>query len=405
MGASRGSFWADQRATTVRAAHYLADGTSTQENVPLSALLLTGREEHYVQDALNRGWLSGVGDYVSKFESALAARSGREHIIAVANGTMAIELALRALGVGPGAEVIVPAFTFAAPMLSVLAVGAIPIIADIDPATWTIDVEDASSRVTAATSAIIAVDVLGHPCDYLRLEQTGVPVIQDCAEAHGAWYRGKPVGSQGLLSIFSFHANKAISTGEGGSVGTDDGLLAERVRLLANHGMSRDRPYWHTIVGRNCRMANLTAAVGLAQVEAWDELVAARCAVAARYRWGLAGAGTGEPGTAEWATRSTWLHTITTQHRQDVLTSLRASGIDARAVWPPLHRQPVMAGSVQATEEHPVAERVSAASLWLPTSAGMSKKTVDLVVSAVRAAVASLTSAAHVPVSPSEAAE
>lgn len=387
MGACQPSSSVDPPDHQARAEHHFTNFSSPLEFVPLSRPFLTGREACYVQSALNRGWISGAGDYVSKFESLLAALTNRDHVIAVVNGTMAIELALRALDIGPGNEVILPAFTFAAPLLSVLAVGAVPIIVDVDPATWTIDVDEVSRRVTRATSAIIAVDVLGHPCDYLGLERIGVPIIQDCAEAHGALYRGKPVGSQGLVSIFSFHANKAISTGEGGSAGTDDSVLAERMRLLANHGMHPSRPYVHPVVGRNYRMTNLTAAVGLAQAEAWDDLVAARRTVADRYRSGLAGTATGEPGTVDWATRSTWLHTITAQHREEVVTAVRAAGVDARAVWPPLHRQPVLAGTMRADEEHTVAERVSSAALWLPTAAGMSEKTIDRVVSAVTEAV------------------
>jgi perosamine synthetase len=378
----------DPPGRQAQAGHHQTDVSSASQNIPLSTPFFTGREQLYVQSALNGGWISGAGDYVSKFESLLAAITGRDHVIAVANGTMALELALRALGIGPGNEVIVPAFTFAAPMLSVLAVGAEPVIVDVDPMTWTIDVDEASRRVTRATRAIIAVDVLGHPCDYLKLERTGVPIIQDCAEAHGALHRGKPAGSQGLVSVFSFHANKAITTGEGGSAGTDDEVLADKMRLLANHGMSRSRPYSHPVVGRNYRMTNLTAAVGLAQAEAWEELVHARSAVADRYRSGLAGIGIEEPGTATWATRSTWLHTIATQHREEVVTAARACGIDARAVWPPLHRQPVLTGTTQACEEHLVAEWISSAALWLPTAAGMSGETVDRVVNLVAQAVA-----------------
>ena len=370
-----------------QAGHDYIDLPLTPLNIPLSTPFFTGREKLYVQSALDGGWISGAGDYVSKFESLLTAITGRNYVIAVANGTMAIELALRALDIGPGHEVIVPAFTFAAPMLSVLAVGAVPVIVDVDPMTWTIDVDEASRRVTSATGAIIAVDVLGHPCDYLKLEQIKVPIIQDCAEAHGALHQGQPVGSQGLISVFSFHANKAITTGEGGSAGTNDEALANKMRLLANHGMSRSRPYSHPVVGRNYRMTNLTAAVGLAQAEAWDELVDARRAVAARYRSGLAGTGIDEPGTANWATRSTWLHTIITQHREKVVTTARASGVDARAVWPPLHRQPVLAGTTQASQDHPVAEWVSSAALWLPTAAGMSEEAIDRVVSLIAQAV------------------
>jgi perosamine synthetase len=391
MGSYRPSSSMDSPNWHAQARRGPTDAPSAPQEVPLSAPFFTGREERYVHSALNRGWISGAGDYVSKFESLLGAITGRGHVIAVANGTMAIELALRALGVGVGSEVIVPAFTFAAPMLCVLAVGAVPVIVDVDPVTWTIDVDEASRRVTKATAAIIAVDVLGHPCDYLKLAKIGVPVIQDCAEAHGALHRGKPAGGQGLVSVFSFHANKAISTGEGGSAGTDDTELADRMRLIANHGMSRSRPYSHAVVGRNYRMTNLTAAVGLAQAEAWADLVDARRAVADRYRSGLAGAGTGEPGTADWATRSTWLHTITTPHREEVVAAVRACGVDARAVWPPLHRQPVLAGTAQASQEHPVAERASSAALWLPTAAGMSGETIDRVVSVVAQAVAAST--------------
>lgn len=318
---------------------------------------------------MKEGWISGTGQFVAGFERALSQRICRAETIAVVNGTIALELALRVLCVGPGAEVIVPALTFAAPAMSVLAVGAVPVIADVSEDSWTISPSDAEAKITRRTAAIIAVDVLGHPADYDRLK-FGLPVIQDSAEAHGATYCDRPVGSQGDISVFSFHANKAITTGEGGAASTDSSDLASRMRLIAHHGMTRDRPYVHEVVGRNYQMTNLAAAVGLGQLSRWDELIGARNDVSVLYDQLLDGAPCGHRPVAAWAGYACWLYCVTVANREQVLNELRSSGIDARAIWPSLTDQPVLRGLGAVA---PVAEYISRQALWLPTYAGITE--------------------------------
>lgn len=213
------------------------------EAVPLSNVSMSALESHYARSALHSGWISANGPYVRQFERLLSLQTGTEHVIAMSSGTSALELALRALGIGSGHEVIIPALTFAAPASAVITVGATPVFADISAATWTLDPQSVALATSPKTRALIAVDIFGHPCDYDQLEQFGYPIIEDAAEAFGAEYKGRPAGSLGIVSVFSFHANKVTTTGEGGCVTTNDTDIADRVRLLNNHGMESDRPY------------------------------------------------------------------------------------------------------------------------------------------------------------------
>jgi perosamine synthetase len=244
--------------------------------------------------------------------------------------------------------------------------------------------DDVARKITRRTRAILAVDVLGHPCDYDTLARFGVPIIEDAAEAHGAHYKGRPAGSFGVISIFSFHANKAITTGEGGCAATDSAELADRMRVTANHGMRPERPYVHEVVGRNYRMTNLAAAIGLGQVDRWDELVAARNRIAVEYNRLLADTGCVAKPVAPWAQYSCWLHTITVGNREDILAYVRDRGVDARAIWPALSTQPLF-GSVNGL--FPVAESVAQRAMWLPTFSGMSSDDVGFVAEAVRKAI------------------
>jgi perosamine synthetase len=352
--------------------------------IPLSSVDLSDREHGYVSTALNDGWISGTGPFVERFESRLSERVTRRHTVAVATGTLALDLALRVLEIGPGDEVIVPSLTFAAPALSVLAVGADPILADIAPDTWTLSVNSVAEKLTPRTKAIIAVDVFGHPADYDRLEAFGVPVIEDAAEAHGARYKGRITGSLGRLSVFSFGASKAVVTGEGGCLCTDDPVLAERARLVAHHGMDPRRPYVHEVVGRNFRMNNLAAAVGLGQLDRWDELIAARRRISQTYDDLLAGAGCEARPIADWAEYSCWLHTVTVRNRDGVVAYLRDRGVDARAIWPALTAQPILAGTSAVC---PIAEDVSRRGMWLPTYNTLRDEDMHFVADGMRAAI------------------
>ncbi|GHJ45782.1 aminotransferase DegT [Catellatospora sp. TT07R-123] len=350
--------------------------------IPLSDADVGETETGFVLKAMKDGSISGTGAFIKQFEDGVSLRVGRRHAVATSNATLAIELALRVLGVSRGAEVIVPALTFAAPAMSVLAVDATPVIVDVEPGSWTLSPTAVSEAITASTKAIIAVDVMGHPADYDRLSAFGVPIIEDAAEAHGAMYKTRPVGSLGDISVFSFHANKTITTGEGGCVTTDRSDLADRMRSMVHHGFVPDRPYWHETLGRNFRMTNLTAAVGLGQLQRWDALVAARGRVAGWYDSLLADSGCNSRPIADWATYSCWLYAVTTTHRDRLVADLREAGVDARAVWPALTHQPIFAR--YADRACPVAERVARDALWLPTYSHMTYEHVAYVADLTR---------------------
>ncbi|MFJ5733640.1 DegT/DnrJ/EryC1/StrS family aminotransferase [Streptomyces paradoxus] len=344
---------------------------------PLSQPSLGEKESGNVRDAMASGWISGTGPFVSAFEGLLRDRTGRAYATAVSSGTTALEIVLSALGIGPGDEVIVPALTFAAPAAAVLTVGAVPVLCDIDADSWTIDPDAARMQLTPRTKALIAVDLMGHPCDYERLATLGVPIVEDAAQAHGARTAHGPAGSFGIASVFSFHVNKAVTSGEGGAVLTDDPELASAIRLLTHHGMSPDRRYHHSVAGRNGRMTNLSAAVGTAQAERWDELVGARAEVERCYRDRLAGRGLLPRPTQPWASPSCWLHCVTSADRDTVVERARRGGVDARAVWPalsdlPLYRRYAPRSCVRASE-------VSRTAMWLPTWAHMEPRDIAAV--------------------------
>ena len=351
-------------------------------SVPLSSVNLTDRERRYVRDAIDSDWISSGGEYVQRFETAMAKRIQRSFVAATSSGTSALAITLRALGIGPGDEVILPALTFAAPANAVASVGATCVFADVTQESWTIDPREVARLRTPRTRLLIAVDVLGHPCDFDALAELEIPILEDAAEAHGALYRGRPVGSFGIASIFSFHANKAITTGEGGCIATDDSELFERISVMNHHGMRAERPYHHDIVGHRYPMNNLTAAIGLAQVERWDELVDGRNSVSGQYDQGLADASLTRRPVAAWAREATWLHTITSERRKAVLESCHQDGIDARGIWPVLPDQPAFPN--QNGDQCPRARHISARALWLPTWSGMPAETIAHVINAVR---------------------
>lgn len=361
--------------------------------IPLSSVTLDDASLAHARDAIDARWLSGTGPHVARFEASLARQVGRRHAVAVTNGTHALELALRTWGIGPGDEVIVPALTFVAPAAAVHAVGATAVFADVDPATWTIDPHDVAHRITARTRAAIAVDVLGHPFDHDALRaavrRTGIRLLEDAAEAHGARSRGNPAGSLGDAAIFSFHANKTITTGEGGAVVTDDDAVAAGLRLRASHGMTVERPYWHEVTGSNYRLSNVAAAIGLGQLAQWDALVAARNAVAAAYDRALADVFATTPlrrrPIAAWADEACWLYTVAHPRRDHLVAALRAAGIDARAIWTALPDLPPYRGGVRG--EYAVARRLAREAFWLPTWTGMPPDVVAEVTGVLRHAV------------------
>jgi perosamine synthetase len=350
--------------------------------VPLSAVSLSALEACYVAEAVAQGAVSSSGPHMRQFEERLAQTIGVEHVVATASGTSALELVLRALEIGPGDEVVVPAFTFAAPALAVLLVGATPVFADVTADTWTIGSDQVRAVRTNRTRAVIAVDVLGHPCDYDGMSEIGLPIIEDAAQAFGAAYKGRSVGSFGVAAVFSFHANKTIACGEGGCVTTNDGRLACRLRRLNAFGMLENRRYWHVDVGCNHRMANLTAALGLGQVERYAELIAGRARVAAAYDRAVAQLPLRRRPVATWASESVWLYTLASPRRAEILSACLSRHIDARAIWPSLPENPALRR--YAVTKCPIAKRVADTAFWLPTWSDMPDAMINKVISALR---------------------
>lgn len=254
---------------------------------PVAQPDLGGNELKYVTDAVLSTWISSAGKYIDEFENGFAKFCDCKYGVATSNGTVAIHLALLAVGIEPGDEVIVPDFTFAATANAVLHANAKPVIVDIDPITWCIDPIEIEKAITSKTKAIIPVHVYGQPCDMDSImaiaKKYNLKVIEDCAEAHGAKYKGKVVGSFGDVSCYSFFGNKILTTGEGGMCVTNSESINDMMRVLRDHGMNKQKKYWHDIVGYNYRMTNLQAALGCAQLERIGELIEQRKAVEQKY--------------------------------------------------------------------------------------------------------------------------
>ncbi|MBU4224664.1 MAG: DegT/DnrJ/EryC1/StrS family aminotransferase [Chloroflexi bacterium] len=363
---------------------------SSNRFIPISEPLLSGNELAYVNDCVRSGWVSSLGKYIPEFEQGFADFCGVRHGIAVSNGTAALHLALVALGIGPGDEVIIPTLTFIATANAVRYIGATPVFADSEAETWNLDPQDVARRITPHTRAIIPVHVYGHPANMAPIldlaKQHNLHVIEDAAEAHGARYQGKRVGSLGEINAFSFYGNKIITTGEGGLLTTDEDALAEKVRFLRDHAMSPEKRYWHTEVGFNYRMTNLQAALGVAQMERIEEFIARKRWIAESYNQGLREvAAIRLPPEAPWATSVYWMYSILLNKdfplsRDEVMARLRQQNIDSRPFFYPIHVQP----PYQADISLPVAEDLSRRGINLPSAVTLSEENIQRIVQAIR---------------------
>jgi perosamine synthetase len=363
--------------------------------IPVSQPLLDGNELRYVEQAIRSGWISSGGPFVRAFEERFAALTGCTHAIACSSGTTALHLALAALGIGPGDEVIVPAFTMIASANAVAYTGATPVFVDAEPAAWNLDPAAVAAAVTSRTRAVVVVHTYGAPAemDAIRAVATrhGLAVVEDAAEAHGAAYRGRPVGSLGDAATFSFYANKIVTTGEGGMVTTSDARFARVARRLRDHAFSEDHHFWHRYRGFNYRMTNLQAAVGVAQLERYDELVARRRRLAERYTHALRDLdGLTLPREQPGTTNVFWMYALLVGDafgctRDALRAALAEAGIETRTTFIPLHLQPIYREGRRELV-FPVAEDLCARGLYLPTSAALGEDEIARVVAAVRAA-------------------
>jgi perosamine synthetase len=312
---------------------------------------MIGNERKYVLDCLDTNWISSNGKYISAFEEAFAKFCDVKYAVATNNGTTALHLALVALDLQPGDEVIVPTVTYIATANAVRYCGATPVLVDVCTDTMNIDPNEIEKKITAKTRGIIAVHLYGHPADMSAVNQVaqkhGLWVVEDAAEAHGAQVQGKKVGGLGACATFSFFGNKIITTGEGGMVTTNDGNLAEKLRLYRGQGMDPQRRYWFPVIGYNYRMTNIQAAIGLAQMEGIEQALSERETLAQWYNEALADLQHKIilPVEAPWAKQVFWMYNIFLRdgdehNRNKVMQYLDEMGVETRPVFYPMHVLP-----------------------------------------------------------------
>ncbi len=356
--------------------------------MPVSAPMLAGNEKKYVADCIESTWVSSTGEYINRFESAFAEFCGVKHALTCSNGTTALHLALLALDVGPGDEVIVPTLTFVATANTVRYCGGTPVFVDAEPDTWDMDIAAIEAKITSRTKGIIVVHLFGHPVDMRAIraiaDRHGLFVVEDAAQAHGAECEGRRVGSFGDVGTFSFFGNKIITTGEGGMLVTNDDWIADKVRLLKSHGMDPQRKYWFPVIGYNYRMTNTAAAIGLGQIEKIDWHLSRRAEVAKWYREELEGV----PGLSwqieqPWARHVWWMFSVVLDEklpvdRDQVMSDLRGAGIETRPVVIPIHALPPYLDFARG-EEFPISERLAGRGINLPTWAKLTREDVRYV--------------------------
>jgi perosamine synthetase len=357
--------------------------------VPVSRPHIWGEEKAKLCEALDGGWVSSRGPFLDEFEERFAEKIGTRYAVAASSGTAAVHLALSVLGLKNGDEVIVPDFTMISPVLAILACGAIPVPVDADD-TWNMDVESIERAITERTRAIVVVHTYGHPARIDRIMEiagrNGLRVVEDAAEALGARVAGRPVGSFADLAIFSFYANKVLTTGEGGMVVTNDAELCERVRAKRNlcFGGNEETRFIHEEIGFNYRMTNLQAAVGLAQLQHLDEAVEAKIAIACEYSARLRDVpGICIPPDSNWGPNVYWVYGVLIEDefgldRRTVQAELKRNGIETRRFFHPLHLQPIIPkAGIRA--EFPVSARISERGMYLPSYIGIDSATIKRV--------------------------
>lgn len=351
--------------------------------IPVNEPLLDGNEKKYLIECIETGWISSEGPYVKKFEQSFAAQITRKHGVAVTNGSVALDIAVTALGIGPGDEVIMPTFTIISCAAAIVRTGARPVLVDSDPFTWNMDVNQLENKINANTKAIMVVHIYGLPVDMAPVlslaEKYDLMIIEDAAEAHGLEYgqgsQAKPCGSFGTISTFSFYPNKHITTGEGGLIATDDEQLAEKCRSLRNLCFQPHKRFIHEELGWNSRFTNLQAAVGLAQLEKLNEHIQLKRKMGKMYNQMLAGIKELQlpRPTTEYAENIYWVYGLVLGDgipldADAAMRRLQAKKIGTRPFFWPMHEQPVFRkmGLFQ-NETYPVAERIARKGFYIPS--------------------------------------
>lgn len=355
---------------------------------PIYQPSLFGNEKKYVNECLDSSWISSKGRFVADFETKFAAYTTVCYATSVTNGTTALHLALLALGISPGDEVIVPTLTYIASVNAITYTGATPVFVDSLADTWQMDPDEVRRKITPRTRAIMVVHLYGHPCDMDSLvtiaKEHGIFLLEDCAEAFGALYKGHHVGTFGDIATYSFFGNKTITTGEGGMVVTNDETLYDRAVHFKGQGLAKHREYWHDVIGYNYRMTNICAAIGLAQLERADEILTKKRQVAHWYSECLSDLPLTFHHEVGDVRHSYWMCSVLAENREkrdQLRDALERNGIETRPVFFPIHTMPMYA---QKFQRHPVAENLGWRGINLPSWPEITKKQVVSIVAIIK---------------------
>jgi len=345
-------------------------------------------ERKYVNECLDTTWISSKGAFITKFEAAFCEYTQVHYAATVSNGTVAIHLALIALGIGPGDEVIVPTLTYIASVNAIAYTGATPVFIDSCLDSWQMDPADVRRKITAKTKAIMAVHLYGHPCDMDPLvaiaKEHDLFLIEDCAEGFGTLYKGRHVGSFGHISTYSFFGNKVITTGEGGMVVTNDPTLHERAVHFKGQGLAKHREYWHDVIGYNYRMTNICAAIGLAQLQRANEFIERKLQIAEWYKQEIQGLPIDYHHAVGDVRHSYWMFSILVEapeKRDELRDYLAKAGVETRPVFYPAHTMPMYS---QRFQRHEVAESIGWRGVNLPSYPGLNRSDVQAIGGKIR---------------------
>lgn len=364
--------------------------------VPVNEPVFCGNEKKYLLECIESGWISSEGPFVGRFEEEFSAKVGRRFSVAVSSGTAALDIAVAALGIGQGDEVIMPTFTIISCAQSVVRAGGKPVLVDSNADTWNMDVSQIEEKITPRTKAIMAVHIYGLCVDMgpvLKLaDKYKLKVIEDAAQAHGQTYNGRPCGSFGDVSVFSFYPNKLVTTGEGGMVVTDDEALAQRCRSFRNLCFQKGRRFVHEQLGWNYRMTNLQAAVGLAQLEQLDGFVVRKRRLGDRYSellGGVDGLRLPVAGT-DYAENIYWVYGVLIDEKRDldaaeVMSRLAEKCVGTRPFFWPMHEQPVFRKmGLFEGQCYPVAEMLARQGFYLPSGLGLGDEQMEYVAGCIK---------------------
>lgn len=365
--------------------------------IPVNEPLFEGNEKKYLAECIDSGWISSEGPFVRRFEEEFADYVGTSYGCAVANGTAALEVALYSLGVGPGVEVIMPSFTIMSCAVACLRLGGIPVLVDIEPETWCMDVAQIEAVITPKTKVIMPVHIYGHPVDMDPLlalrEKYGLFILEDASEVHGAEYYSsrsgawRKCGSIGDMATFSFYANKIISTGEGGMVLSNNEQLMERCRNYRNLCFGKSERFLHDDLGYNFRMSNLQAAVGLAQLEQIDRFIEIKRFWGCYYAEALKLChGLRFMPVKPWAKSVYWMYAVELRPESGyvanaLMEKLKEKGIATRPFFRGLHSMPILAGKIICRpQEYPATDFAYKYGFYLPSGLALTKEQADTVI-------------------------